>query len=199
MRMRLSALLTLSCALLCTGCAYTHLSQHPDLAPSRTPADEVISAAPKVQVVLYFRELKFNAPDTGFFSSHWSKSSAQRKLTRVLKEFSAFTADLDASAVPSRMVIEATHDTEGNLKVSTLCRLTKYIVPCTEEHRIVVDAVLTREGQAPKTYEAAGSYRVRKHLLWLLLPFRWHRSVPGDTAMNAFRDVLIQAERDVAP
>jgi hypothetical protein len=199
MQRRLPVCLALPCAFLVSSCANTHLTQHPGLASSRPPASPSAPAAPAVSVVLYPRKLKFNAPATGFLGSHRSAYAMRGRLNTVLKEFPAFALEREGVSAPYRLVIEATQSIDGNKSLSTLCGMSKYLIPCREEHQIVMDAVLTRGGQSPKTYEATGSYRVRKHLLWLLVPFKWHRDVPSRTAMDAFRDILIQAERDVAP
>ena len=187
-------------AILClAGCASRRLTQEPGLVAMRDP-QAAHPSLPKISVVLYARQLRFDTPVDTYLAAHWSKRSTQRKLERVAAEFPFLQAEgaPDAAATPYRLVIEATHATGGNKKMSKISSMTKYIIPSTEHVAVELEGRLSRDGTPMKTYEATGTYRTQKHLLLLLVPWRWGLGVSGNTTADTFRDLILQIERDAA-
>ena len=185
-------------AILCLfGCASTRLTQEPGLVAIRN-AQDPRPELPKITVVLYTRQLRFDTPVDTYFSPHWSKRSTRQQLDQVAREFPFLQAEgaPDAAATPYRLAIEATHATDGNKKLSKISRLTKYLIPSTEHVAVELEARLSRDGTLMKTYEATGTYKTRKHLLLLLAPWMWGVGTSGDTTADTYRDLFLQIERD---
>ena len=49
-----------------------------------------------------------------------------------------------------------------------------------------------------KTYEAVGSYKIKRHLIFLVAPWMWGYRVPSNTMEDTFRDLFLQIHRDAA-
>jgi hypothetical protein len=197
---------TLVCASL-VGCATSRLTQEPGLvnaAPPIDPAATVASAAgiPRVAIVLYARQLRFDVPVSSYFGPHWKRRSTAKRLGSAVAEFPfLIVAATDGSsgthtAAPYRLVIEASHATGGNKKWSKLSKLTNYLVPSVEESAVELEGRLMRDGALVKTYEARGTYKTKKHLLFVLAPWMWKLSVPSRTTADTFRDLFLQVQRD---
>ena len=180
-----------------SGCASTRLTQEPGLVAMRD-SQGAHPALPKITVVLYTRQLRFDTPVDTYVSPHRSKRSTQQKLDRVAHEFPFLQAQgaPDAVATPYRLTIEATHATGGNKKLSWISSMTKYLIPSTEHAAVELEARLLRDGTLMKTYEATGTCKTRKHLLFLLAPWMWGVGTAGDTTADTFRDLFLQIEQD---
>jgi hypothetical protein len=151
------------------------------------------------------RQLKFDTPTSGHFGPNWKKRSLGKKLQSVLDEFPFVTmAPADETGEPPELprpyalVIEATHATEGSAGWSKVSSMSKYIIPSAELSAVELEGRLLRDGALVKAYEARGTYKTRKHLLFLLAPWMWKLGAPGATAQDTFRDLLAQVERDAA-
>jgi hypothetical protein len=191
-RARLAAALLVS---LCAACASSRLTQEPGLVPSwdrRHPAD-----VPHVDVVLHARQLRFDVPVGTYFAPRWSRRSTAKQLDRVLAEF-PFLQPAAAGATPYRLAIEATHATGGSKRWSKVGKMSNYLIPCVEETAVELEGRLLRDGQVVKTYEAVGTYKTKRHLLFLLWPLTWKNRAPGATTADTFRDLFLQVERDAA-
>ena len=153
---------------------------------------------PPITVVLYARQLRFDTPVDTYLGPHWSKRSTQSQLEKVASEFPFLQAPdaPNARPTPYRLVIEATHATDGNKRLSKISSMTKYLFPSTEHVAVELEGRLSRDGALIKTYEATGTYKTRKHLLFLLWPPAWGLGTSGDTTADTFRDLLLQIEQD---
>ncbi len=180
------------------GCASSRLTQEPGLVTAGHRVDASgPSTTPTVSVILHTRQLRFDAPVGSYFGPHWANSTTQKRLEQVLGEFPFLQpAAPDAARSPYRLVIEATHATSGNKRLSTISSFTKYLIPCSEQHAVELVAVLLRGATPLKTYQSVGTYTTKRHLVFLLLPMRWGLRVAGDTTTDTFRDLFLQLQRD---
>lgn len=188
-----------ACCFLVAGCAQTRLSQEPGLVRGwdRSQAPAALHT-PTISLELYSRHLSFGEPVESPIGKWWTKRSVRQQLEDTLDEFPFLArAAWNDNTIPSRLVIEATHATQGNKKLHWLSETTKYVIPCTYQASVALEARLFHGPTLVKRYEAVGTYRVRRHLLWLLTPWTWHPRALTETMKDTFRDLLLQLQQDV--
>lgn len=187
----------LALAISVSGCAQTRLSQEPGLV-SRWDRQPVDTSAPSLAVVLHTRYLEFGKPAEPSVAKWWSRHKVRHQLEDVIAEF-PFLRDASEDADPSspRLVIEATHALRGNKTLNTLSQMTHFVIPSSATGFIELDATLIRDGQPSSHYEAIGRYRLKRHVLFLTLPFLWGYKVPAATMEDTFRDLFLQIQQDL--
>lgn len=187
-------------AIVVAGCARGRLSHEPGLV---TDWDHqpfpAMAQPPELSLILHTRHLMFHRPSSSPVSKWWSTHKVRKQLNDVMGEFPFLgRAQWEATAAPYQLEIEATHAIQGSSFRSSLSSMTKYIIPASETGVIELEAWLSRDGQPLKTYEAVGNYTIKRHLIFLILPWMWGKSVPSDTIEDTFRDLFLQIQRDAA-
>ena len=182
------------------GCARGRLAHEPGLV---TDWDHqpfpAMAQPPELSLILHTRHLMFDKPSSSPVSKWWSKRKVRKQLGDVMEEFPFLgQAQWEAKAAPYQLEIEATHAIQGSSFRSSLSSMTKYIIPVSETGVIELEAWLSRDGQPLKTYEAVGNYTIKRHLIFLILPWMWGPRVPSNTIEDTFRDLFLQIQRDAA-
>ena len=181
-----------------TGCAQTRLSHEPGLVTgwNRKPPALVVPA-PTLSLELDSRHLSFGEPVESPLDKWWTTRSVRQRLEDMRGEFPMLArASWKDPTAAYRLAIEATHVADGNRKLHWISEATKYVIPCSYQASIELDARLFHGDTLLKRYDATGTYRVRQHLLWLLVPWAWHPRVPRATARDTFRDLFLQIQQD---
>ena len=180
------------------GCANTRLSHEPGLVTGwdRQPFP-AMERPPELSLVLHTRHLAFGQPSYSPVSKWWSKHKIRKQLKDVEGAFPFLShAQWDGQDTPYRLEIEATHAIRGSKFRSELSSTTKYIIPVSEQGFVELDAWLYRGSELLGTYEAVGSYKRSRHLLFLLVPWMWGYQVPSHTMEDTFRDLFLQIQQD---
>jgi hypothetical protein len=190
------------CAILwIAGCATRPLSQQPGLVTGWDRAAHPHPSLPSIAVLIHTRQLRFDTPVAAYVGPHWAQRATLKQLEQVLQEFPFLhpsAPESNPTQTPYRLVIEATHATYGDQRLSAIAKFTKYLIPSSERNAVELDAVLSKDGVPLKTFEAVGTYTTKRHLLYLLLPMTWGLNVKGETTAQTFRDLFLQIERDAA-
>jgi hypothetical protein len=189
----------LAIAVSLTGCAQTRLSHEPGLVATwnRQPLPATSSPA-KLTLMLYTRYLEFDQPSDPSIAKWWSKHKVRHQLEDVIGEFPFLTlATSDGIPPEDRVVVEATHAIRGNKFLNTISQSTHYLIPSSARGVIELDARVYRTNQPPTFYEAVGTYAIKRHALFLALPFLWGYKVPARTMEDTFRDLFLQIQRDL--
>lgn len=189
----------IACSLGVGGCAQTPLSHEPGLVTTwnRQPLPAT-SFPTKLTLILYTRYLEFDQPSDPSLEKWWSKHKVRHQLEDVMGEF-PFLAPVASDEVPTgdRVVVEATHAIRGNKPLNTISQSTHYLIPSSARGVIELDAWVYRDSRLLNTYEAVGTYAIKRHLLFVALPFLWGYKVPARTMEDAFRDLFLQIQRDL--
>ena len=185
-------------AMLVTGCANTRLSHEPGLVTAWDGGSfPAMEQPPEISLILHTRYLSFGQPSDSPVGKWWSKKKVRKQLEDVMGEFPFLgEAQWDAKDTSYRLVIEATHAIRGSKFHSGLSSTTKYIIPVSEKGFVELEAWLYRDAQLLETYEAVGSYKMKRHLLFLLVPWMWGTRVPSNTMEDTFRDLFLQIQED---
>jgi len=190
----LSILLTSLCL---SGCATRPLTQQPGLVTTWDRSRDTRPSLPAIAVLLHTRQLRFDTPVSAYVGPHWTQRATLKQLERVLREFPFLQSTTSGSDdTRYRLVIEATHATYGDKRLSAISKFTKYLIPSSERNAVELEATLSRDETLLKTYEAVGTYTTKRHVLYLLLPMTWGLHVRGETTAQTFRDLFLQIERD---
>jgi hypothetical protein len=197
----LAGILFASSAILAPGCAYKQLAHQPGLthAAHAQAADPAVT--PNVSLVLHARYLQFGKPLGPSLEKWWAKQ--QIHLRKRLEEKCAGVPFLkaarwDAPDAAYRIVLETTFDTRGSKARYAVTEFSKYLIPSSDEGVVWVVARLYRKGALLREYEAQGTYRTRRHLIFALLPMLWHSKVPATVAEDTVRDVFLEIAQDAA-
>ena len=195
-----SALIGFLLAISLSGCAQTRLSHEPGLVSrwdrQQTALHDVSSAT--LSVVLHTRYLEFDTPADPSVAKWWSKAKVRHQLEDVIGEFPFLReASSETPASYPQLLIEATHALRGPKALNTLSQMTHFLIPSSATGFIELDATLARDGQTLKRYEAVGRYRLKRHLIFLALPFLWGYKVPAATMEDTFRDLFLQVQQDL--
>ena len=187
-------------AMLVTGCANTRLSHEPGLVTAWGGGPfPAMTRPPELALILHTRHLAFGQPSSSLVSKWWSKKKIRKQLKDVEGEFPFLSrAQWDAKGTPYRLEIEATHAIRGSKFHSGLSSTTKYIIPVSEKAFVELEAWLYRGPELLNTYEAVGSYKIKRHLLFLLVPWMWGYKVPSTTMEDTFRDLFLQIQQNAA-
>ncbi len=189
----------LAIAVSLTGCAQTRLSHEPGLVTTwdRRPLPPTTFPT-TLPVILHTRYLEFDQPSDPSFEKWWSKYKVRHQLEDVIGEF-PFLALVSSDEAPTgdRVVVEATHAIRGNKFLNTISQSTHYAIPSSARGAIELDARVYRNGQPPTSYSAVGTYAIKRHILFLALPFLWGYKVPARTMEDTFRDLFLQIQRDL--
>ena len=181
------------------GCAQTPLSHEPGLVATwdRRPLPPTTFPT-TLPLILHTRYLEFDQPSDPSLEKWWSKHKVRHQLEDVLGEF-PFLAPVTSDEVPTgdRVVVEATHAIRGNKFLHTISQSTYYLIPSSGRGVIELDARVYRNDQPPTSYHAVGTYAIKRHLLFLALPFLWGYKVPARTMEDTFRDLFLQIQQDL--
>ncbi len=190
------------------GCAYKPLTQTSGPVQSAASLDSAVvksagalpsSLTPAISLSLHARYLHFGKPMGPSMEKWWAKQ--QTKLRARVQDMQCQTPWLvsarwdDAEAI-DRLVLETTFDTRGSKARYWITEFSKYLVPSSDEGVVSVRARVYRKGALVREYEAEGTYRTRRHLIFLFLPMMWHSTVPGKVAENTIQDALLAVEHD---
>jgi len=182
------------------GCAQSRVStawQSPSSSPVQTPA-------PTLTLEIHARYLMFEEPEESHVEKWWSSQRLQSRLDTVIAEF-PFLANAQPApageAPPStdyRLVVEATHAIRGNDTLHWLSSTTPWIIPSAQEGVIELEGRVYRgSGFTPAArYQASGQYKVKRWLLFLVMPWWWGYGVSSEVAADAFRELFWQIQRD---
>ena len=184
---------------LAAGCAYQPIAQKPELGLSTGLAASAFAIQPDVSLALYTRFLSFGSPLGPSMEKWWAKQQTHLR-TRVdaIARQTPWLASArwDDPKAAYRLVLETTFDTRGNKARYLLTDFSKYLIPSSDEGVVSVTARVYRGPTELHTYEAEGTYRTRRHILFLLLPLFWHGQVPGKVAQDTVKDVLLEITND---
>jgi hypothetical protein len=184
------------CCVLVSGCARARLSQEPGLLTQPRQA-AARGPVPRLSLTVHPRHLEFDSPAGAGFIKPWYKSKLRAELDAVLGEFPVLAnASWDAPDAPYRLVIEATHAVRGSGMRNKIASTVHFLIPSSDTGHVELEADLFRGAQRLKSYEASGSYKSTRHLLFLLTPWLWRTGLPAAVMRDTFRDLLLQLERD---
>jgi len=150
-----------------TGCANTRLSHTPGLITTWDRHSlQAKAEAPELALALYNRALSFGEPSGSQFGKWWSKRKIRTRLEKVLQEFPflehmQWEEDVDENT-EYRLVIEATHAIRGSRFGNSVSQVSRYIIPSVQKAFVELDAWVYRDIQHLKTYEAIGSYKIKR-------------------------------------
>lgn len=195
-----SAVISVAIAITLSGCAQTRLSHEPGLVSrwDRKPLVLRETSATTISVILHTRYLEFDTPADPSVAKWWSKAKVRHQLKDVIGEFPFLRhASEESPASSPQLLIEATHALRGNTTLNTLSQMTHALIPSSATGFIELDATLSRDGQPLKRYEAVGRYRLKRHLIFVALPFLWGYKVPAATMEDTFRDLFLQVQQDL--
>ena len=180
---------------LVTSCAYQALAQKPGLVLSMDLAASAPAIKPDVSLTLYTRFLSFGSPLGPSMEKWWAKQQTHlRSRVDVIARQTPWLASArwDDPKAAYRLVLETTFDTRGNKARYMLTDFSKYLIPSSDEGVVSVTARVSHGPTELHAYEAEGTYRTRRHILFLLLPMLRHGQVPGKVAEDTIKDVLLE-------
>jgi hypothetical protein len=201
--------LSVVCGVLASGCSRARLSQEPGLVTSWDRQRPAASApAPIIALAVHPRHLEFDAPASAGLAKPWYKRKLRAQVEEVVGEFPflanarwASSDDLTSEVpieAPYRLVVEATHAVRGSGMRNKIASTVHFVIPSSDKGYVELEADVYRGAERLKTYEATGSYKTTRHLLFLLAPWMWRTGVPQATMRDTCRDLFLQIQRDAS-